>query len=530
MSDKANNLPTVMTGQVLQPRQSLRTRMVSAVSSLKYSFGGGGSYDGGLRRRMGNWGDKSYGPDQNLQTFKRDLNRMRQQIAENPTALRARNYRATALVGDQGFIPRLDPWPEIRDRYMLWSESIECDAQGENTMLGLTKQWVNGIIGDGNVACRIRERDPNIAEDKALTVNSGTGIQLQMLEIDHLQTSRNQVEADGSVTINGVNRNPRNNAILGYYMYRRHPDARIGVPNLVDNQAVWIPASQILMKRHIDRIGSTLSSPPNKSILARIKAKDEFIEAEMDRKNVSARRTHVLHMPNLPDNKEVLEAMLGMRPDVSVDGQTGAGDVVISMPENGEMLALPEGWKLESLDPADVGEGFLPFMQAVGREIAIGTGQPYYAITGDTDGVNERMGRMIDIAQNKDVNFDREEYIVRPFCRPIFKRWLNRLFYVDQIFDPNDYDLHAVYNVDFSYPKEAYVNRYQEEQANDLRLKNKLTTATRIMESEGEDPARLVMERAMEAATERAMADPAFVKQIDAVAKERLLKQLGKVS
>ncbi len=540
MSGKADNLPTVVTTQAAE-KQTLRVRTVKAASNLLLSmFGGVGlfgtagpgvyGYDGGLRREMGPWGDKIYGPDMELLFYVRDLNRIRQQIAENPTALRARNYRSTALIADQGFIPRLDPWPEIKERWIAWSESTECDAMGERTLLGLQKQWANAIVGDGDVLCRIRERDPDIGEDKALTPNSGTGIQLQLMEIDHLQIGRNMVEADGTVSIDGVNRNPRNNQILGYYLYRRHPQSWISIPLVPNNLPVWVPASQILRGRHIDRIGSTRSAPPYKTILPRIRAKDEYVEAEIDRKKVSARRAFIVKMPGLPNDKDVLMALVGARQDVSVDGSTADGDTVISLPENGEMLALPPGWDMSPADPADVGGGFLPFMQVVGQEIAIGTGQPYYAITGDTNNINDRMGRMIDIAQNKDVNFDREEYIIRPLMRPVFKRWLNRLFFVDEILDPNKYDLAAIYNVDFSYPKEAYVNRYQEEQANDLRLKNKITTATRIIESEGEDPAKLTIERAMEASTERVLASPEFAKEVDAVVIARLKEMLGKVS
>lgn len=530
MSDVVNDLPAVATSavEIIPPRKRRRSILSSALSVISGTrLSAMVGYDGGDRMRMGRWGEKAYGPDRLSQTYVRDLNRVRQQIAKNPVAKRSRNAKVTDWIGDQGFIPRLDPYPEINARWIDWSESTECDANGRVTLLGMQKQLGNGLAGDAGIMFRFRDRDPNNVFDRALTKVSGVGFQVQPLEIDHLVLGRNQVEANGTVTIDGENRSQYNGAILGYYIYRRHPQARIAVPAGGDNLPVWIPAADMLRIDLVDRIGAPRSEPLLRTILPTLKDRYDYLDAEIVRKGVAARRTYVIKMPGMPNDIDNLRAILGAQGG-EIEGETEDGRPVVSMPETGEALALPAGWDMQALDPADVGEGFLPFMKIVGQEIAAGTDQPYVKVSMDTEGLNDRMARWLDIQTERDIGFDQEEYFIRRFMRPVWRRWLLRAFYVDEVFDPKKYDIEALLRVGFSYPKRAYVNRLQDAQADDARLKAGTTSRTRIMESEGEDPSKIAMERAMEAAMDRQLQPGSeFSKIVDAKALERLKSMLN---
>jgi lambda family phage portal protein len=537
MSDKLQDLPIVVSS-ANRAKQNVFGRALTVLNGVRLAMMHG--YDGGDRMRFGRWGGprENWGPDRQLVYYERDKNRVRQQVVENPIARRSRNVKVSNWIGDQGFIPRLDPFPEINKRWLAWSESKECDANSRHTFLGLQKQLGNAIATDGEILSRFRDRDPNSVFDRALTKNSGVGVQVQLMEIDHLVLGRNRIEENGTVTIEGENRSQYNNGVLGYYLYRRNPLALVVVPMNGPNLPVWYPAADVLRISHVDRIGATRSAPPLKTILPTLKDRYDYLDAEIVRKGVAARRTYVIKMPGMPDDKDVLKSIMGMRAegaDIEAEGKTASGEYVVSMPDTGESISLPPGWDMAALDPADVGEGFLPFNQVVGQEIAAGTDQAYVNVTMDTNGINDRMARWVDIQVERDIGFDQEEYFIRQFVRPVWQRWLTRAFFVDNVFDLNDYGgiegFAALMRINFSYPKRAYVNRYQEAQADDMRLKNGSTSRTRIQEAEGEDPSQIALERAMEAAVDRALQPGStFAKQVDAKALERLTSMLRELS
>jgi capsid protein len=392
----------------------------------------------------------------------------------------------------------------------------------------MTKQVANAIGTDGEVLNRFRDRDPDNVFDRMATKMSGVGVQLQLMEIDHLVLGRNWVEENGTVTVEGENRSQYNGQILGYFLYRRHPEILVSVPMSGPNLPVWVPAVDVLRVSHVDRIGAQRMMPPMKPILSTMRNRQDYVDAEIIRKGVAARRTYIIKSPGLANDKEVLQQMMGGYSGASVDGQSPEGEFVISMPENGEALSLPPGWDFQVTDPADVGEGFAPFMKMIGQEIAAGTGQPYVQVSMDAEGLNDRMARWLDIQTERDIGFDQEEYLVRQFLRPVWQRWLARAFYVDGVFSDKDYDFEALLRIGFSYPKRDQVNRYQQAQTDQIKLTIGTTSQARLIEAQGEDPTAVAMENALYAAMQRQLAPgSAFAKKLDSQALERLEAQLA---
>jgi capsid protein len=389
MNDRVHDVPSAAAAAT-PPKTGFVGTMVRVAENLSYSMfggsgGGGRGYDGGANMREGRWGRRPFGPDNNLRTYQRDKNRVRQSIQETAVLRRARDVKASNWVGENGINPLLDQYPEIQRRWLDWSESKECDANGRHSLLGITKQIVNAVYGDGEVLQRFRDRDPDNVFDMMAVKMSGVGLQLQPMEIDHLVLGRNQVEANGTVTVEGENRSQYNNQVLGFYLYRRHPEILVSVPMSGPNLPVWVPAVDVQRISHVDRIGAQRSMPPMKPILSTNRNRQDYVDAEIIRKGVAARRTYIIQSPGLANDKEVLAQAMGHYANSNIDGQstTGNNEFVVSMPENGEALSLPPGWEFKVTDPADVGEGFAPFMKMIGQEIAAGTGQPYVQVSMD---------------------------------------------------------------------------------------------------------------------------------------------------
>lgn len=482
--------------------------------------------DGGMR---GLWGTRSYGPDNQLRTYQRDLNRVREQVATNPLARNAVKVRVDNLIGSWGFEPKIDHLPAVKRLWNDWWGSRECDANGMHTGLGLTRQALEAVETDGECVLRIRDRDPANRIDMAMFPMSGVGMQIQLMEIDHLDIDRTREEPDGTVTTAGVNRSQYNNAVLGYWLKPRHPQALLAVPlSNTTNEAVWIPARDVLRLRKVDRIGTPRSSPPLRVILGTLKDRRDWMDAAIVKAGVAARRVYWVSPPGLPDDKQVLKQLLGgISAEALIEGQNASGEYVISLPENGEITMLPPGWKVEDSKPAELGD-LTGFCQIVGQEIAAGTGIPYAIVTQDVAAVNERLARWMDIQFERSLEFDQEEIVVRQFLAPIWRRFIARVFFVDCLLDPADYDIESLLRIDWRYPRRKYVNRAQEAEADAKKIESGTISRTEIIESEGGDAARTAFELAVEAKTADLIEnDPEIKARIEEVARQRALAQLG---
>lgn len=477
----------------------------------------GDRYDGGDRRKYGEWGMTQTGPNASMFTYERDRNRVREMMVYSGTARAAIEQFVANAIGDSGFTPRLGQYPAWQKILRKWAK--ECDPRGEFTFLALQKQAASLVFRDGACLVRFRERF-----DDVRTPRSRLRIQIQVMEIDHLPASLNRVEANGNRTIGGVERDATDRPVA-YWLYPWHPQDFAAAPANNDPRTpVRVPADQVLLIKDIGRPGEARPSPPLRTALPSMRDRDGYVGLEVERKKVAAQRAYWVHTPGLPDDPDVLRGIFGS--DATVDAaegeDTAGATYIISRPAAGDVGVLPPGYTIEDSRPADVGESFEPFMRAMDRSIATACGVPYPFISGDWTGINDRIYRGITLEFRRAVGFFQQAIMIDQFCQPIYER-LCAWALVNNLFEIAPEDIDEVMDVDWSTPRAGYINPLQEVNAYKAAEDAGYTSRQRVIGELGEDPASIAVERAIEKALEEQLAsDPRVQKAIQSIVEKTI--------
>lgn len=187
-------------------------------------------------------------------------NRAREMGRNSPFAVKATQVLVNNLVGD-GFTPRADcrlpgDQPDVaanRAADALWREfARQCDADGERTFSALQTLAVRTMIDGGDAIIRRRWR--RSASDLAVP------LQIQVLEGDYLDTTRDTAASSGGYTLQGIDFDPIGRR-KGYHLYKTHP----GEVGLVSGgqlgESVVVKASDVAHLYEAQRAGQIRGVP-----------------------------------------------------------------------------------------------------------------------------------------------------------------------------------------------------------------------------------------------------------------------------
>lgn len=137
--------------------------------------------------------------------------RARDAVRNDPYAARIVDIWTWNIIG-AGITTR---WPDAAhaDAWSRWSEGGECDAERQLDFAGLQALAVRAVVESGE--CFIRLLPAEVTEANPV------GLRMQVLESDHLDTSRNGV-IDGRLTMQGIVLDDAG-APVGYWLFPRHP-------------------------------------------------------------------------------------------------------------------------------------------------------------------------------------------------------------------------------------------------------------------------------------------------------------------
>lgn len=151
---------------------------------------------------------------------------MRDLVRNNPYAANAIHNLVTHAVGS-GIVPRAKD-PKVNALFAEWAK--QCDASGHLDFAGIQALAVRGMLESGDGLVRRRRR---LAKD-GLTVP----LQLQVLEADHIDTTRNGNFA-GVEVFEGIG--TRLEKPVEYWLFRQHP----GSPRGFLQESVAVPVSDL---------------------------------------------------------------------------------------------------------------------------------------------------------------------------------------------------------------------------------------------------------------------------------------------
>lgn len=354
-------------------------------------------YDGAARgRRTDGWRAPGTSADTEVAiggALLRD--RMRDLVRNNPHAAKAVSVLVNNIVG-AGIMPRAASGDDRLDRKAdtLWETwSAECDADGQLDFSGLQTLACREMIEAGEVLIR---RRPRRVSD-ALPVP----LQLQVIESDLLDASRNGELSDGGRIVQGVEFDAIGRR-RAYWLFAQHPgDRGLMLRRRLDSAAV--PAADVAHVYEKQRT-QVRGVPWGAPVMRCLRDLDDWTQAELVRKKTEACVVGIVLGADEPEQ--------GIAPTVvDVDGNR------VEQFEPG-LIAYARGGKDIKFNQPATTAGVAEWLRAQLHIIAAGFRLPYELLTGDLSQVNYssiRAGlvefrRMIDAAQ--------WQLLIPMFCQP----------------------------------------------------------------------------------------------------------------
>lgn len=389
IAERIDNLVAAVSPQ----RALKRARERAALSVVR-------SYEGAkLGRRTAGW--SAGGTSANAEigpSASRLRARSRELIRNNPLAASIIRVMVSNLVGT-GIMVKLSQGQELWNRFVN-----ECDASGKDDLYGLTALIAHAYKESGAVLVRLR---PRLASD-----GLAVPLQLQVLEIDHLDMSKQETLQGGGYIMQGIEFDAVGRCVA-YWLFPDHP----GEVNIVVSTRVSrrVPAESVLHIFKRTRPGQIHGVPVLAPVMLKMRDLDDYQEAELLRKGIESCFAAFVYNPegNTTD-------ALGTEP-AATDAK-GTRDETIAA---GMIKYLKPGEQVEFGSPSSTG-GFNEFIAGYKREATSGAGVPYELATGDLSGVNYTSHRAGLVEFRREVEQEQWLVIIRQFLVPVvaaFKRY-----------------------------------------------------------------------------------------------------------
>ncbi|MEJ6397036.1 phage portal protein [Yoonia sp. 208BN28-4] len=288
-------------------------------------------------------------------------------IRNTPFAISGKRVITSSVVGD-GIIPRIKcSDDEVQKRGLRMIErhldTTDIDANGRQNLYGL-QELALGTVIDAGEALIVRHDLPR-ASGFALP------FQIQVMEPDHLDDTRDGVFGDGTEIRDGIEYDA-NGVRSHYWIYPRHPGAVAGGPVRLGLQSMRVPASNVIHLYRQDRAGQMRGVTWFAPVTVKLQDLADTEDAQLMRQKIAA-------------------CFAGFRKN---GDERGPGDPEFPTSISpGAIVDTYGSEEIEFSDPPTVGD-LDPMTKLILRAVAAGLGITYEAMTGDLTGVNFTSGRM----------------------------------------------------------------------------------------------------------------------------------------
>jgi len=324
-------------------------------------------------------------------------------VRNNPWARRGLQRLVTNAVG-WGIKPKAmgRGAARVMELFARWGETTDCDAAGRLTFYGLQRLVMRTVVESGEVLIRRRVRRP----EDGLAIP----MQLQILEPDHIDTSRDgQPGEAGGTIIQGIEYDAIGRRVA-YWLFDQHPGS-VGQFNAPISRR--IPADGILHVYNQERAGQSRGVPWFASVDVRLHDFDEFEDATLMKQKIAA------CLAVMVTDIDGSGTAIG---EASTD-QSGQN---IDSLEPGMIMNLPAGKTVTVANPPSSTDHQAYSTTAL-RGVAAGLGVTYEDLTGDMTQVNFSSARMGRIAHMADVDDWRWNMLIPQFCAPVWMWMLSLL-------------------------------------------------------------------------------------------------------
>ncbi len=382
----------------------------------------------------------------------------------HPLAARGVSVLAANLVGG-GIIPAVagvkgSRRDRLQDVVNAHCDTPAIDLAGRQNLYGLQATAVKAAVRDGE-SLMVRRR-----------ARSSEGLplpfQISVLECDYFDERVHGKLANGNVGIEGVEVNAAG-AVVAYHLYDRHPgDLRV----FSTNTSTRYLAGDVVHLYRIDRPGQAHGVSWLAPVIVRLGDFEDTKDAYILRQKIAACFAAFV----------TRGAGAGEPEDV---GNTRAGNRIETV-EPGMIEYLDAGDTVTFGTPPVV-QDLEAFFRVNGRDIAVGLGITYEALTGDLSGVNFSSGRMGWLEMYRNLTSWTEQMLMPQMCGKIGQWILDGLRLVVSV--------PAATRIDHVPPRREMIDPDKELKAAATAARNGLGTRSRFLRSQGYDPEAVDAER-----------------------------------
>lgn len=325
----------------------------------------------------------------------------------------------------------------------LWKRWMKvADADGRVDFNGLLAQAYRAMEVDGEVLVRMRPRRP--------TDGLPVPLQVQLLEIDWVDTGRQQGAQEGNSIVNGFEYDSLGRWVATW-LFPVHPgDLNLNMVNARGGFGVSrrVPAENMLhLKRgHALRPGQGRGITRLASAIPLVRDLQTLQDAELARKNLETRLA-VLATGDVAKMGTEDQGQRVTSEQARATGQLG------DLPPGG-IVQLPQGMDLTVVAP-HAAPGFIEAVKHHLHVILAAIGVPYEWGTGDMSEVNFSSARVRINDVRRQVEVEQWLNLVPNFCQPIWDAFVEAAYLAGKVRAPEA-------AVDWSTPKWDYVNVQQE--------------------------------------------------------------------
>lgn len=290
--------------------------------------------------------------------------RARDAVRNDPYAARIVDLWTGNAVG-AGITTR---WPDQphTTAWRRWAEGTACDAEGRLDLYGLQALAMRAVVESGE--CFIRLLPAEISSTNLV------GLRLQVLESDHLDTSRNGL-VEGRPTLQGIALGEAGEP-AAYWLYRVHPGAAWLLPSGGRLESEPVPAGDVLHLYRKRRPGQLRDVSWLAPVLTRLRDLGDYEAALLMKAKIEACLAAVV-------SDEGDEALTGTAASLLRDAQGRAVEAF----EPGMILYRRGAGSVEVVNPSG-GGSHAAFAKRALEAAAVGAGLTYDQVSGDLTQAN----------------------------------------------------------------------------------------------------------------------------------------------
>jgi lambda family phage portal protein len=331
----------------------------------------------------------------------------RDMIRNTPLASRVQQVIGNNVVGD-GIIPKVVADSAALRSAMLNAviahfDTVAIDADGRANLYGLQRLIVQTMVESGEVLVRRRRLDAS--------AGLALPFQIQVLEPDYLDTSKDTLLSDGNRVREGIEYDATGRRVA-YWLFDEHPGS-------VRISGAWwrsqrVPATEVLHIYRQDRPGQMRGVSWFAPVAIALQDVADHQDAQLMRQKIAA-------------------CFAGFRVATDAEFETSTTTDVAGLSTEispGRIQNLAPGEDIRFSAPPGV-EGYDEFTRNVLRTVAAGVGITYESLTGDLTGVNFSSARIGRLEMSRHISAI-QHLILEPQLLQPLARWFAEAWAVSQ--------------------------------------------------------------------------------------------------